>query len=106
MDEAGTFANWNGDVEVYLFIFKKITVFCWVSSHVCIVGNKMEDLAVKAALNLPYANLGIPYTDPKFHIHKYSTSNWQDESNNAGMNKLCSVKAALEDWQSSYRQSR
>ena len=47
-------------------------------------------LAAKAALNL----LGILHTDLKFIINKYIIFNWQDEWNNMGTNKLCSVSAS------------
>ena len=60
-------------------------------------------MAAKAALNFPHANLGIPHTNPKFPINKYIMSNWQDEWNDAGVNKLHSVKLVLGEWQSSYR---
>ena len=63
-------------------------------------------MAAKAALNLSHANLGIPYADLKYQIDKYIICNWQDEWNNVGANKLRSVKPVLEDWHSSYRQSR
>ena len=63
-------------------------------------------MAANAALNLPHADLGIPYTDFKFQVHKYIISNWQDEWNNVGENKVCSVKAVLGDGYSSYRWSR
>ena len=59
-----------------------------------------------STLNLPHANLGIPYTDLKHHINKYITLNWQDEWNDAGSNKLHSVKPVLEECQSSYKRSR
>ena len=53
--------------------------------------NEKADLAAKAALNLPRANLGIPYTDLKFQIDKYIMPNWQDEWNNVGrkQSSLC-----------------
>ena len=42
--------------------------------------------------------VSILYTDLKFYIDKYIVANWQDEWNNMGANKLCSVKPALGDW--------
>ena len=41
-----------------------------------------------AALNLAHAKQGISYTDLKFHIDKYIMSNWHDDWNNVGANKL------------------
>ena len=84
---------------------KRIT-FCRVPSLCGIGRNEKADLATKAALNLPYANLGILYTDLKYHINKYIISNWQDEWNDVGANKPRSVKPVFGEWQSSYRQSR
>ena len=49
-------------------------------------------------MNLPHANPGVPYsiyTELKFHIDKCIMSNWQDEWNSAGANKLYSVKPVL-----------
>ena len=57
---------------------KKI-VFCWVPSHVGIGGDEKAELAAKTALNLLHGNLGIPYTELKFHIDKNIMFNWQDE---------------------------
>ena len=58
---------------------KKTIVFCWVPNHVSIKGNEKERLVAKATLDLLYANLDIPYTDPKFHIDRYIMFNWRDE---------------------------
>ena len=33
-------------------------------------GNEKADFDAKAALNLSHANLGIPYSDHKYHINK------------------------------------
>jgi len=89
---------------VFLSSKKKI-VFCWVPSHVGIRGNEKADLAAKAALNLPRANMGIPFSDFKFEINRYILTNWQDDWDNARANKLHSIKPVLGEWQSSYRRS-
>ena len=52
-------------------------VFCCVPSHVGIGGDEKADLAAKGA----HDNLGILYTELKFHIDKYR----QDEWNNVAM---------------------
>ena len=59
--------------------------------------------AAKSALELPYAKVGVPYTDFKHCISQYILSSWQDDWNGAVANKLHSVKPVLGDWQSSYR---
>ena len=66
-----------------------------VPSHVGIGGYDQSDLAVKSALNLPHAKLGIPYTDPEFHIDNYITYIRQHDWNNVGVNILFSVKPYL-----------
>ena len=70
--------------------------------------NHMPSLpgASKSALDLPRANVGVPYTDFKYLISQYIFSTWQDDWNGAVMNKLHSVKPVLGDWQSSYRWCR
>ena len=77
-----------------------------VFTHIDIGGSEKADLATKAALNLPHANLWIPFRDFKFQIDKCIISNRQDEGNNVEANRFCSVKPLLGDWQSSYRWSR
>ena len=61
------------------------------------------DSAAKSALDLPHAQVGVPYTDFKHLISQYMYifSTWQDDWNGAVANKFHSVKPALGDWQSS-----
>ena len=46
-------------------------------------------------LNLPHANLRIPYTDLKINTYKYIMSNWQEEWNNVGTNKTLFCEASF-----------
>ena len=62
--------------------------------------------AAKSALDLPHAQVGVPYTDFKHLISQYIFSTWQNDWNGAGANKLHSIKLVLGDWQSSYRRCR
>ena len=59
--------------------------------------------AAKSALDLPRVKVGVPITDFKHHINQSILSTWQDDWNDAVVNKLHSVKPVLGDWQS-YRQ--
>ena len=84
---------------VFLNIANKDIIFCWVPSHVGIRGNEKADSAAKSALDLPHAQVGIPYTDFKLLIRQYIFSTWQDDWNGAVANRLHSVKPVLGDWQ-------
>ena len=88
---------------VFLNIANKDIIFCWVPSHVGISGNEK---AAKSALDLPHAQVGVPYTDFKLLISQCIFSTWQDDWNGAVANRLHSVKPVLGDWQSSYRRCR
>ena len=81
-------------------------MFCWVPSHIGIRGNERSETAAKSALDLPHAKDGVPYDDFKHCVSQYILSTWQDDWNGAVVNKLSSIEAVLEDWQSSYRQCR
>ena len=52
----------------------KSVMFCWVPSHVGIQGNERVDALARLALNEPYTNIKIPYTDlvcyTKLHLRK------------------------------------
>ena len=91
---------------VFLNIANKDIILCWVPSHVGIRGNEKADSAAKSALDLPHAQVGVPYTDLKLLISQYIFSTWQDDWNGAVANRLHSVKPVLGDWQSSYRRCR
>ena len=58
---------------VFLNIAKKDILFCWVPSHTGIKGNEKAD---SAALDLPRAKVGVPYTDFKHLISQYIFSTW------------------------------
>ena len=75
-------------------------------SHVDIKGNEKADSAAKSALDLPHAQVGVPYTDFKHLISQYIISTLPDDWNGAVANKLHSVKPVLGDWQSSYKRCR
>ena len=75
-------------------------------SHVGIKVNEKADSAAKSTLDLPHAQVGVPYTDFKHLIRQYIFSTWQDDLNGVVANKLHSVTPVMGDWQSSYRRCR
>ena len=91
---------------VFLNVANKDITFCWVPSHVGIMGNDKTDSAAKSALGLPRDKGGVPNTDFKHHINQYILSTWQDDWNGVVANKFHSIKPVLGDWQSSYRRCR
>ena len=74
---------------------KEIT-FCWIPSHVGIVGNEKADKAAKMALQLDISdNVKLPYTDLKQSITKDFTKIWQEKWSQTPLNKLRDVKLLL-----------
>ena len=91
---------------VFLHSANKDIILCWVPSHVGIRGNKKADLAAKSALDLPRVKVGVPYSDFKHLISQYIFFTWQDDWNDAVVNKLHSVKPVLGDWRDSFKRCR
>ena len=52
-------------------------MFCWVPSHVGIQGNERVDALARLALNEPYTNIKIPYTDILSYVKLHLRKNWQ-----------------------------
>ena len=74
--------------------------FCWVPSHVGIVGNERADVAAKAATRLNHIlNMGIPICDFKNSIKFYCREQWQDHWSNLRSNfKLKSIRPSVNPW--------
>ena len=53
---------------------------------VLIKGNEKADSAAKSALDLPHAQVGVPYTGFKHLISQYIFSTWQGDWNGAVAN--------------------
>ena len=75
-----------------LFTNNKLIIYCWIPSHVNILGNEKADKAAKAALEKEVTPLLLPYTDMYVNIRQYIKQQWQNEWNNQSDNKLYSVQ--------------
>ena len=74
--------------------------FCWVPSHVGIVGNERADVAAKAATRLNHiSSMGIPISDFRNIIRFYCRDRWQDHWYNLANNfKLKSIRPSVHPW--------
>ncbi|GFW97583.1 RNase H domain-containing protein [Trichonephila clavipes] len=71
-------------------------VFCWLSSHVGIIGNEQADSAAKSATtHLP---LAVPLSDMKRVIMHHIFKIWQESWSQQLDNKLHSVKPVIGAW--------
>jgi hypothetical protein len=52
-------------------------MWLWLPSHVGLAGNVSADAAVEAALNLPEAQISVPYSDLYPLINNHIYSRWQ-----------------------------
>ncbi|XP_042910881.1 uncharacterized protein [Parasteatoda tepidariorum] len=52
-------------------------LFCWVPSHVGILGNELADTAARSATSV--LKVSIPFSDMKLHTRKLVTSLWQQQ---------------------------
>ena len=84
----------------------KCVMFCWVPSHVGIQGNERVDALARLALNEPYTNIKIPYTDlvcyTKLHLPKKWQSFWDEQV----QSKLHAVHPELGLWPHSSQERR
>ncbi|GFX96336.1 RNase H domain-containing protein [Trichonephila clavipes] len=67
-------------------------VFCWLPSHVGIIGNEQADSAAKSAIHLP---LAVPLSDMKRVIMHHIFKIWQESWSQQLDNKLHSVKPVI-----------
>ena len=74
--------------------------FCWVPSHVGIVGNEQADVAAKAATRLCHiSSMGVPLPDFRNIIRFYCRDLWQDHWSNLSSNfKLKSIRLSVLPW--------
>lgn len=69
--------------------------FCWIPSHVGILGNDRADRAAKDALNLSHSNFKIPYSDYKTCIKSQLNNTWQKRWDDLDSNKLREIKPKI-----------
>ena len=86
---------------VFLHTVHKTVIFCWLSNHMGISGNKRADSAAKAALQKDVSNCLISYTDTYQYISQY-VREWDPTVNN----KLHATKPLIGEQPSTYRSVR
>ena len=74
--------------------------FCWVPSHVGVVGNERADVAAKDASRLSHiSSVDIPVSDFRNTIRSYCRDKWQDHWSNLNNNfKLKSIRPSVHPW--------
>ncbi|GFX81680.1 RNase H domain-containing protein [Trichonephila clavipes] len=71
-------------------------VFCWLPSHVGIIGNEQADSAARSATT--YMPLAVPLSDIKRVILHHIFKIWQESWSQQLDNKLHSAKPVIETW--------
>ena len=92
------------DIQDWIFLLasrKGIKLeFCWVPSHVGIVGNERADVAAKDAIRLDHCSgMGIPISDFRNVIRCYCRDQWQNHWSSLTSNfKLRSIRPSVHSW--------
>ena len=73
-------------------------MFCLVPSYVGIQGNERVDAFARLALNEPYTNIKIPYTDLVCYTKLHLRKNWQSFWDEQVQSKLHAVHPELGLW--------
>ena len=84
----------------------KEILFCWLPSHVGIIGNEIADRKAKDSLHLNMSTFEIPFNNFKPLINKYILSEWQKSWDTATFNKLHAIKPVVENNSSAIRNVR
>ena len=74
--------------------------FCWVPSHIGIIGNERADAAAKAAARLNHTSgMSVPFHDFKSIIKFYCRDRWQAHWSGLNNNfKLKSIRPSVHPW--------
>ena len=84
----------------------KEILFCWLPSHVGIIGNEIADRKAKDSLHLNMSTFEIPFNNFKPLINKYILSEWQNAWDTATFNKLHAIKPVVGNNSSAIRNVR
>ena len=96
-------------IHLWLTLLKnkhKRVTFCWVPSHIRVVGNEAADRAAREAHD-PIHDTPLPYRNYFPYYQRRLLDGWQSEWDCAyHNNKLRSVKRSVRPWSTSSRESR
>ena len=67
-------------------------IFCWIPSHVGILGDEKADAAAKSALSLPVTRMKLSATGMYPRITKLIFDEWQEVWNCCAGNKLHAIR--------------
>ena len=84
----------------------KEILFCWLPSHVGIIGNEIADRKAKDSLHLNMSTFEIPFNSFKPLINKYILSEWQKSWDTATFNKRHAIKPVVGNNSSAIRNVR